>query len=80
MNCMPLVYLKSLLPNPRLPKFSMLSCRSFIICLMSICLFVYLLMFIFERERTGEGQREGETGSETGSALTAESLIRGSNS
>ena len=35
-------------------------------------------MFIFERER--DRQRERETGSEAGSALTAESLTQGSNS
>ena len=33
--------------------------------------------FIFERERTWEGQRERETGSEAGSALTVENLMRG---
>ena len=48
--------------------------------------FFIFLMFIFEREResarvqVGEGQREGDTKSEAGSRLSAQSLMRDSNS
>ena len=43
--------------------------------------FGFVLMFIFERARAGEGQRErGDRGSKTGSTLTAEGHTRGLNS